>query len=86
MTRLETNGVYVGFKPCGCFVAFSADVVGMEKETAEDVADFIRSGYRVQHMTDDEYDANVRTWPCWMRCPHGANPKARQPRLTEQPA
>ncbi len=45
---------YVGRKSCGCLVAAVVDLPGQEKETARDVAQFIREGYTVTRMESEE--------------------------------
>jgi hypothetical protein len=44
---------YIGLTKCNCLVAISCDMPGHEKGTAEDVADMIKSGLRVERATVD---------------------------------
>ena len=45
---------YVGIKPCGCMVAWVHDTPEHQKDVAESVADFIKSGYSVERANTDE--------------------------------
>ena len=49
--------VYVGRAECGCAVAVVTDVEHPrgKKETAKDVADFLKSGLSIEHMTLDHW-------------------------------
>lgn len=57
-TRAVSEGkqtdCYIGIKPCGCMVAWVYDDPKYLKDTAETLADFIRSGYSVERVTTDE--------------------------------
>ena len=58
--------VYIGTKPeCGCNVAVVVDEPQYAKETARDVADFIKRGYSVSHIEVEEGGVPIQ------RCPHG---------------
>ncbi len=46
----ETKMAYIGKKPCGCVVAATVDDGKTPKATANDVRDFIRSGYTVERV------------------------------------
>lgn len=51
----QTTHVYVARKKCGCMVAAVSDMPTFERETAKDVADFIRDGLAIERMTMAEY-------------------------------
>ncbi len=61
-TIQKATHCYVGSKPCGCVVAGVVDEG--TKETARDVADFIRSGLSVLRLSLEEYRKGVP----WPRC------------------
>jgi hypothetical protein len=50
MTGMEYTHAYIGKKPCGCVVACVVDMPDHKKSTADDVAEFIKEGYVVQHI------------------------------------
>lgn len=45
---------YVGKKSCGCIVAFVVDEPEYPRDTAREVAEFIRSGLTVERVTVEE--------------------------------
>ena len=55
---------YVGIKKCGCCVAAVVDVPGEEKQTAKDVAEFIRKGYRVEIHPNEWVRENFKSCKC----------------------
>ena len=57
---------YVAIKPCGCAVAATVIVEDHEKDTAKDVALFIRKGLRVEIKSVEWVRENLR------RCTHPA--------------
>ena len=65
----RSKGVYIGRMPnCGCVMALTTDNRG--KETAEAVADFIKDGLIVTHITFDEYRNTIVNEPGFMDCQH----------------
>lgn len=60
---------YIGIKPCGCTVAAVIDDPKYAKDTAESVADFIKSGYRIERVACDEARFKLK------ECKHGKNEK-----------
>lgn len=44
---------YVAIAKCGCVVGLMTDMKGYEKETAKEVASFIREGCKVKHVERD---------------------------------
>lgn len=57
------SDVWVGYwKDCDCIVAVVVDEPDYPKDTARDVAEFIRRGYRVYRYSNDQYAA--LTWRC----------------------
>ena len=71
--------VYTGKAKCGCIVAVVADMPDMPKETAKDVAEFIRGGYTVERVPVEDF----RGGPFGCKC---AKVKAEQPGLFVVPA
>lgn len=59
---LAATHAYVGRKDCGCTVAAVVDCG--TKETAKDVADFIRSGLKVERVLIDDVRATLRACKC----------------------
>ena len=45
---------YIGFASCGCARALAHDVPGMEKDTAREVAGYIKSGLVVERFLNEE--------------------------------
>lgn len=58
---------YVGIKPCGCMVAWVYDNGELQKEVAKSVADFIKSGYRVERSNTEE--VRYKLGPCRCKTP-----------------
>lgn len=65
---------YIGRKSCGCVVAARVDTG--DKDTANDVADFIKSGLSIERVTH-EVACNLLTFDC----PHRLIVPELQPRL-----
>jgi hypothetical protein len=80
-------GVYVGrMLICGCVMALTTDNRG--KDTARDVADFIKDGMIVTHVTFDEYKNVICLEPGFMDCKHEPSrihDAAQQPLLFAAP-
>ena len=67
--------IWVGlWKTCDCIVAAAIDEPDHPKDTAKDVADFIRRGYRVSRHTSEEFRA--MDWHCEHH-PKGTTPPWR---------
>lgn len=49
----KATHVYIGRIKCGCVVAVVIDT--MDKETGNDVAEFIASGYAIERMTFEDW-------------------------------
>lgn len=49
----EVAFAYIGIKPCGCVVAATIDSPE-NTGLADDVKEFIKSGYRLEHVTVEE--------------------------------
>ncbi len=47
----EVTHAYIGRGKCGCIVAVATDVPDLRKETAANVADFVRGGLAVERVT-----------------------------------
>jgi hypothetical protein len=62
---------YIGIKPCGCTVAACADYPDWKDDTAEAVADYIKSGYRVERI--ETRSAKLRICNC--NCDSGGDSK-----------
>lgn len=52
---IEHEYGYAAFEKCGCMTGAVVDMA--DADTAKDVADFIKSGRRVERMTIDEINA-----------------------------
>ncbi len=63
---------YVAFKDCGCWVAVTTDLTpcgeDLAKHTADDVKGFIRSGWRVERMSLEEW--RKASFTGISKCPH----------------
>lgn len=55
---------YVGRKECGCFVAAIVDAPEHRKDTAREVAKWIRQGLAIERMSVEDVRQKL------MRCPH----------------
>lgn len=55
---------YIGIKNCGCIVALVYDHQKYRKDTAETVAEFIESGYRVERAVFDEVKHKLKRCKC----------------------
>lgn len=55
---------YVGVKPCGCMVAWVFDGPKYPKDVAKSVADFIKSGYRVERANTDSVRRKLGRCKC----------------------
>jgi hypothetical protein len=44
---------YIATAKCGCIVGLIADIQGTEKETAKEVANFIKQGCKVERVNRD---------------------------------
>lgn len=69
----KATHVYVAFNPCGCWSAVTTDLGGcgdevLAKYTADDVADFIRSGRRVERVPLEEW--RKKPFASITKCPH----------------
>lgn len=72
MKPLRATHDYVGFwKDCDCIVAVCVDLIDHPRETAKDVADFIRRGYRVQRYSHADF--RELDWHC-PKHPKGTTP------------
>lgn len=57
------SDIWVGYwKDCDCIVAVCVDEPDHPEDTARDVADFIKHGYRVHRYTEEQYRALA--WKC----------------------
>ncbi len=68
--------VYVAVNSCGCWSAVTTDLSAcgneeMAKYTADDVADFIRSGQRVERVSLEEW--KKKPFVSITKCPHKQN-------------
>lgn len=62
---------YLGVKPCGCAVAWiSGD--NIKRDTAREVAKWIRLDYDVQRVTTDDARTRLR------QCVHGPRPMTQE--------
>lgn len=52
-SAMQATHLYIGRKPCGCAVAAVTDLG--DKDTAESVADYIKSGMTVERITVEQY-------------------------------
>ena len=59
---------YVGIKPCGCAVAAVVDRPEWAKDTAKDVARWVRDGLRVERWSVERVRAELR------ECVHKTRP------------
>lgn len=50
---MSVTHVYIARNPCGCLTGFCTDIPG-SKETASDVANFIKSGRTVERVLVEE--------------------------------
>lgn len=55
---------YIGQKPCGCVVAAAVDIPECRKETAKDVAEWIRSGLTVERVPSVKVRTLFKTCRC----------------------
>lgn len=55
---------YVGRCKCGSIVAAVVDVPGQEKDTAKDVAGFIKDGLKVEQMETDQVRVTLGRCTC----------------------
>ena len=58
------SDAFVGIKDCGCVVAACVDNPERKREVAKFVGDLIRSGLRVERVTDEWVRENMKS------CPH----------------
>lgn len=56
-------------RDCGCVVAICADLPGNERETAKDVAAWIRAGLIVERISHDQVAAALEHFGCMHREP-----------------
>lgn len=73
-TSKRTDYSYIGRLPCGCVVAVTVDYG--DKDTATDVAEFIKDGLTVERVTHDYVRENFVTED---HCPHYAVKPKQQP-------
>ena len=73
----EKEFCYVGTKPCGCAVAFVFDDPNDKRWTSRHVAEFIRFGYTISHVTFEECAKILK--PCVHN--KGGVAKLEEPRL-----
>ena len=67
----EATHAYIGRGKCGCIIAVTTDVPDMRKETAADVAEFVRGGLSVERVTLDDF----RRMPFGCKCPKQPDPQ-----------
>jgi hypothetical protein len=60
---------YVGIKECGCMVAVVFDDPRFRKDTAKTVAEFIKSGYRVENKIWSEVGHSLGRCKCSKETP-----------------
>lgn len=60
----DVSDCYVGVKPCGCMVAWVFDDPKYPKDVAKSVADFIKSGYRVERANTEEIRSKLGRCKC----------------------
>ncbi len=53
MKLIDATYIYVAYKPCGCMVGAATDCG--DKDTADYVGGFIKSGYTVQRINLEDY-------------------------------
>ncbi len=65
MDEQLTTHCYVGIRSCGCRVAVIMDMPHNRTGTASTVADYIKSGYRIERESLEDFKANGM-----QRCSH----------------
>lgn len=73
---MEYSGVYVGVKPRGCWDAVTVIRPDNPDATAEFVADIVRDGRIVQHVSKDEW-LRLREEK-FLNCTHAADSKSNR--------
>lgn len=66
---MNSDGVYVFFKRCGCWVGAVSNLLDDPKWVARECADFLKSGYRMEHLSDEQWRNYTGTGA--HKCPHG---------------
>ena len=61
---MSEHECYVAFKSCGCAVAACVDNPEHSRDTARTVADYVRSGLRVERRTCEWVRSNMRACRC----------------------
>lgn len=74
---INSSGVYLALKQCGCVAVIISDLEDQPKWTAKEVAGCIKEGYRVERLTNEQYRNAGLVFGA--RCPHGP----RQMQLSE---
>lgn len=61
-----TDMAYVAKKPCGCICSAVVDEPNHKRDVAKDVAEWIREGLTIEHVTVQHVRENFVGW----QCPH----------------
>lgn len=60
----QKTDCYTGTLPCGCMVAVVMDDPKFKDDTADKIAEFVRSGYRVEPAVLDNIRSRLRRCKC----------------------
>lgn len=78
IAQARANGNYIARNPaCGCVCGIVSD--RRDKTTAADVAQLIRDGLTISHVTWEEFQ-QIKLEPTFLSCPHGKEDEA-EPQL-----
>lgn len=77
--------VYAAKSECGCYTAVVTDVPAIKRETARDIASFIRDGRMVERMTFAEWREVLKSGRFGHTCERRSKPREAQGDMLDGP-